>query len=822
MSLLQSLRYAHGKLSVIDQLKLPHELEYIDLLSTQDAWNVIRTMQVRGAPLIAIVAALGLAVDVNTKRSEFKSSADAAKFLTQSMIHLRTSRPTAVNLFRATDALTELVNRLESAAGATSESVISGYIEAAEKMLADDVATNKAIGDYGAKRILEITGRDSIRVLTICNTGSLATAGYGTALGVVRSLHAMGKLEHVYACETRPYNQGARLTAFEIVHEGMPGTLIGDSMASALMAVKGVDVVVVGADRVTANGDTANKIGTYQLAIVAKHHGVPFFAAVPTTTLDLSMSNGTQIFVEERPAEELTSIFGQKIAPDGVNVWNPSFDVTPSSLIRGIITEMGVAEADPSSTLGTNAIDMPAFLQSKGVVLGGGTVSALVTMTAAVPYGYKRMGEADIARYIADMPKMAAMLGVPSDEEGAKHINVAEVGDGNLNFVYILTGKSGTKIVVKQALPYVRCVGESWPLTLDRATFEANALKEEYALAPSLVPEVYHFDKTKALIVMRFVEEPHIILRKAFIQGLRFSTFADHLSTFMANTLYGTSCLAMDSGNFRKKVSEWSQNTAMCALTEQVVFTDPYASPPPSINRWTCPQLDDFAQALRDCTPVKIAIASLKAKFLGSTEALLHADLHSGSVMAKEGSTFVIDPEFAFYGPMGFDVGALLANLLLAYFSQWGLGNGDDYAEWLMIQTVQLFEAFQLKFLAHWNNSVAAGNNGGSIYKDETFSGNALQEAQQKYMQSLWQDTLGFAGAKMIRRIVGIAHVADLDTIADTDLRASCEKRCLALAVKMVLVSQQDSTTKSIENIKKLAEMARESYKASPPLSLMT
>lgn len=820
-NLLQSLRYTRGKLSVIDQLKLPHELEYIDVVSTQDAWNVIRTMQVRGAPLIAIVAALGLAVDVHAKQSQFTSASEAAKFLTESMVHLRTSRPTAVNLFRATDALTNLVNQLEGASGATSESVVTGYIEAAEKMLADDVATNKAIGDFGAKRILEITGRDSIRVLTICNTGSLATAGYGTALGVVRSLHAMGKLEHVYACETRPYNQGARLTAFEIVHDGMPGTLIGDSMASALMAVKGVDVVIVGADRVTANGDTANKIGTYQLAIVAKHHGVPFFAAVPTTTLDLTMSNGTQIFVEERPAEELTSIFGQKIAPDGVKVWNPSFDVTPSSLIRGIITEVGVAEADPHSTLGTSAIDMPAFLASKGVVLDGSTVDKVASIAAAVPFGYKRMGEADIAKYIADMPKMAAMLGVPTGEEGAKAIHVAEVGDGNLNFVYILTGTSKTKIVVKQALPYVRCVGESWPLTLDRATFEANALKEEYALAPTFVPELYHFDKSKALIVMRYVEEPHIILRKAFIQGLRFSTFADHLSTFMANTLFGTSSLAMDSGSFRKKVSEWSQNTAMCSLTEQVVFTDPYATPVPSINRWTSPHLDDFAQFLRDHAPLKIAIAALKAKFVGSTEALIHADLHSGSVMAKEGSTYVIDPEFAFYGPMGFDVGALLANLLLAYFSQGGL-NGADYADWLMTQTIALFGAFETKFLALWNSAVASGKNGGSIFKDEMFSGSSLQDAQKRYMQSLWQDSIGFAGAKMIRRIVGIAHVADLETISDLDVRAACEKRCLCLAARMVMSSQGkgQSAGEGIENIQKLADMARGFYNAPPPQTL--
>jgi methylthioribose-1-phosphate isomerase len=303
---LQSLKYSRGSLKVIDQLKLPHELEYIDIFTSEDAWSAIRTMQVRGAPLIAIVAVLGLAVHVCKERRTFTSSADAANFLTEKMKYLRTSRPTAVNLFVETDKMMAKVAELQAQPGSTADSVVDGYLAEAEAILAADVATNVAIGDYGAKRILEITGKDSIRVLTICNTGSLATAGYGTALGVIRSLHKTGHLEHVYACETRPYNQGARLTAFEIVQDKLPGTLIADSMASALMAVHGVDCVVVGADRVAANGDTANKIGTYQLAIAAKHHGIPFFAAVPTTTLDLTMASGAEIHVEERPAEELT------------------------------------------------------------------------------------------------------------------------------------------------------------------------------------------------------------------------------------------------------------------------------------------------------------------------------------------------------------------------------------------------------------------------------------------------------------------------------------------------------------------------------------
>lgn len=223
---LQSLRYTRGDLKVIDQLKLPHELEYVPVATAEDAWTVIRTMQVRGAPLIAITAALGLAVDIENRKSSFANATDACTFLLQKMEYLRTSRPTAVNLFTAMDELSELVNDLKNQANLSAGDIAANFVKAAEDLWEKDVATNRSIGDHGAKRILELVAKDKVRVLTICNTGSLATAGYGTALGVVRRLHELGRLEHVYACETRPYNQGARLTAFEIVEDKLPGTLI--------------------------------------------------------------------------------------------------------------------------------------------------------------------------------------------------------------------------------------------------------------------------------------------------------------------------------------------------------------------------------------------------------------------------------------------------------------------------------------------------------------------------------------------------------------------------------------------------------------------
>ncbi|KAF2280693.1 Methylthioribose-1-phosphate isomerase [Westerdykella ornata] len=364
---LESIRYTRGSLSILDQLLLPHQTHYDPIYSSTDAWHAIRSMRTRGAPAIAIVAALGLAVELtNMKISPIAE--EVAIFILEKLDYLVTSRPTAVNLADAARKLTRRVVDEKAREGATGESVRDVYVTAAEKMLVDDVRDNEAIGDHGAKWIVEKTeagARGQVSVLTHCNTGSLATAGYGTALGVIRSLHKKGALKHAFCSETRPYNQGSRLTAYELVHDEIPATLITDSMAAALLRQKGremnIAAIVVGADRVAANGDTANKIGTYSLAILARHHGVKFLVAAPRTTIDLNTESGEKIVIEERPGKEVTLVKGPRfdgvsldlnvvetisIAASGIDVWNPAFDVTPAALIDGIITEVGVVEKD--------------------------------------------------------------------------------------------------------------------------------------------------------------------------------------------------------------------------------------------------------------------------------------------------------------------------------------------------------------------------------------------------------------------------------------------------------------------------------------------
>lgn len=360
---LQSIVYSRGSLRLLDQRKLPLEMEYIDVKSSADGWNAIRDMVVRGAPAIAIAAALALAVEVSDL-DFIGTPEEAVSFVSKKLEYLVSSRPTAVNLSDAATKLQTLVSKAAETAK-DSKSIFQVYIEAAETMLVDDVADNKAIGSHGAVFLQrQLANSKKISVLTHCNTGSLATAGYGTALGVIRALHSGGVLEKAFCTETRPFNQGSRLTAFELVHEKIPATLIADSAAAAFMKQGHVQAVIVGADRIAANGDTANKIGTYNLAISAKHHSVQFYVAAPVTSIDLSLPSGDEIVIEERSPKELLNSeggLGKQVAASGISVWNPAFDVTPANLITAIITEKGViTKTDADGSFDIKGFILPA------------------------------------------------------------------------------------------------------------------------------------------------------------------------------------------------------------------------------------------------------------------------------------------------------------------------------------------------------------------------------------------------------------------------------------------------------------------------------
>ncbi len=328
---------ATGVLRLIDQTRLPGESIEIECRDVPTVWEAIRSLQVRGAPAIGVAAAYGAVIGA-------RSGGPVRDALAQAAATLRTSRPTAVNLFWALD-------RMEAAASSAGPEIdekdlLDRLLEEARRIEAEDRAMCRAIGRHGADLVEPGQG-----VLTHCNAGGLATVDYGTALAVVFAAHERGTPFRVFADETRPLLQGARLTAWELARRGIPVTLICDSMAAQVMREGKIQLVVVGADRIAANGDVANKIGTYSVALLARAHGIPFYVAAPSSTFDLSLSDGSAIPIEQRDPREITHGFGRPTAPEGIDVYNPAFDVTPANLIAGIITEKGIIQPVEAATI---------------------------------------------------------------------------------------------------------------------------------------------------------------------------------------------------------------------------------------------------------------------------------------------------------------------------------------------------------------------------------------------------------------------------------------------------------------------------------------
>ncbi|KAL6514607.1 hypothetical protein OROGR_020186 [Orobanche gracilis] len=390
--------------------------------------------------------------------------------------------------------------------------------------------------------------------------------------------------------------------------------------------------------------------------------------------------------------------------------------------------------------------------------------------------GFRPLDEKLLVEYVKATPSLAAKLGNQFD-----NIEIKEVGDGNLNFVFIVIGPSGS-FVLKQALPYVRCIGESWPMAKERAYFEASTLQEHGRLCPNNVPEVYHFDRAMCLIGMRYIEPPHIILRKGLISGIEYPLLAEHLSEHMARTLFYTSLLYLTTTDHKIAVAKYCGNVELCRLTEQVIFSDPYKVS--EFNRWTTPYLDDDAKAVREDDILKLEVAELKSKFCERAQALIHGDLHTSSVMVTKDSSQVIDPEFSFYGPMGFDIGAFIGNLILSYFAQDGHAHeGSDrklYKVWILKAITDTWNLFYMKFTSLWDKHK---DGPGEAYLPAIYNNPELHLlVKQKYMEDLFHDTLGFGAAKMIRRILGVAHVEDFESIKEATRRAECERKALDCA----------------------------------------
>ncbi|SFS99777.1 S-methyl-5-thioribose kinase [Paenibacillus sp. BC26] len=383
-------------------------------------------------------------------------------------------------------------------------------------------------------------------------------------------------------------------------------------------------------------------------------------------------------------------------------------------------------------------------------------------------------------------------------EPGAELVS-REIGDGNLNLVFHISDPAaGSSIILKQALPYAKVVGESWPLTLDRARIESEALILEGQLAPGLVPNVYLYDQDLALTIMEDLSD-HVIMRQGLMNSGRYPLFAEHISTFLAQTLFFTSDLGHNQQEKKLRTSGFI-NPELCKITEDLIFDHPYTDA--DTNSFD-PAIRDEAEALWNDGALHLEVALLREKFLTHSQALLHGDLHTGSIFITPESTKVIDPEFAYYGPMGFDIGAVIANLFLNFASREGwdktAAEREEYQAYLLQTVKDVLEKFEAKFLALWNEQGV-----------DRLAGSA-PGYKENYMQRLLQDTIGFAGCKMVRRIVGLAHVADIDKIQDAAVRERAQR--LALRIGKTLITSNRSFT-SVNQLIDAVQTANAAVKA--------
>ncbi|MDD2804184.1 MAG: S-methyl-5-thioribose-1-phosphate isomerase [Elusimicrobiales bacterium] len=334
------LKYKPGKLDILDQRLLPDQVKFLTVRDAAGTAKATKDMALRGAPLIGCAAAFGFALEL--RRLKPRSAADLIRSAKRTADLLKAARPTAVALFYAADRMLNLAVTFAARhpgkfSAETLKKLLSAVDKEARLVTTEDEQACLDMGNYGAALLPK-----NCVIMTHCNAGALATMGIGTAVGVITAAHKKGKIKHAYSCETRPYLQGARLTIWELMREGVPAELLTDNMAAHIIKTCGVNAIVVGADRIASNGDTANKIGTYGLAVIAKHHKVPFYVAAPTPTIDMKARDGDAIVIEERSCEEVTFVKGNRIAPKGVRVRHPAFDVTPAGLITALITEKGV------------------------------------------------------------------------------------------------------------------------------------------------------------------------------------------------------------------------------------------------------------------------------------------------------------------------------------------------------------------------------------------------------------------------------------------------------------------------------------------------
>ncbi|MGJ8572068.1 MAG: S-methyl-5-thioribose kinase [Hoeflea sp.] len=394
---------------------------------------------------------------------------------------------------------------------------------------------------------------------------------------------------------------------------------------------------------------------------------------------------------------------------------------------------------------------------------------------------YRPLSPESLGQRLGDLDVMKQAVGGNIDAW-----TVREVGDGNLNLVFIVEGDAGS-VIVKQALPYVRLVGDSWPLPLKRAFFEYHALTRQEARDPGSVPEILHFDESQALIIMERLQ-PHIILRQQTMEGRKVAGLGKTLGLFTARTAFRGSDLSMTAADKKADVALFAGNVELCDITESLVFNDPYYDA--EMNRHTTPQLDGIVAELRNDIALKVEVQHMKRAFTSRGETMCHGDLHAGSIMVTDNQSRIIDPEFAYYGPFGFDIGMLIGNYLMAYHAMPAhIPDADecrDFQDWILSVIAETWSVFREEFLRLWRTERTGILYPKALYEDQGHHF-ASESAAEQLLGEVFRDLVGFAGIEMHRRILGLAHVAELDSIEDEDLKARCEAKCLKLGQFLVI-----------------------------------
>jgi len=425
-------------------------------------------------------------------------------------------------------------------------------------------------------------------------------------------------------------------------------------------------------------------------------------------------------------------------------------------------------------------------------------------LSLSEPHGYKRLDDSGLRHWLAGHPALVASLG-----GAAPDWLVREVGDGNLNLVFLVTGPDGG-LCVKQSLPYVRVVGPSWPMPLERAFFEQLHYAACGRFVSGLAPRLLHYDPLLFAMVLELLPD-HQILRRVLMQGQRLPNAVQQVAEYVARSTFATSVLAQSFEQINPQLASFSRNEALTRVTVDLIFTHPYVNN--ERNRWTSPALDGIVQEIRDDSAVKCAIGRLGYRFLTVREALLHGDLHTGSVMANATDTRVIDAEFALYGPVGFDLGLFTGNLLMAYLSQPGhervAGERHDYGEWILGEVDRFWREFVSQFARLWSIKGSGDGYPSALYTTAADAA-ALSTEQDRWFRRVFRDILGFAGAEIVRRIVGFAHNADFESIVDPELRGNLERRALNLARSLLVAPERFTSTQAL-----VSEARREAQRST-------